>query len=72
MKRAPLAGLMVAGWLIALALLGGFKDDVEAMEQKQYCEMVAMYDEAEGIGWPDFEGTFAAECNADGSVKEAK
>lgn len=75
MRRAGSSGLLVPMILVLVLLLWVLTmtpdSDYNGVDsnQYQYCQMVAMYDQAEGIGWPDYRGTFAAECNEDGSVK---
>lgn len=74
MKRIsyPMTFLAVV-LVLATMYVAGLSDDTLALEQQQYCHMVHEFQLSGGeVGWPDFEGTFAAECNADGSVKEAK
>lgn len=70
MRLLSVSWLVVVCCVVAVVLLSNFSSYSDDMEQKQYCEMVAMYDEEAGIGWPDFKGTFEDECNPDGSVKE--
>lgn len=74
MSRCPklYVGLVVAALVLGVLALGGFKDAAEDLEQRQYCELVALHKANPDLGWPDFHGTFEQECNADGTVKEAK
>ena len=67
--RILLAVLVV---MIAAMFTGGFKDDAEVLEQKQYCEMVHLYKQYPGasVGWPDYENRFDLDCNPDGTIKE--
>ena len=62
----------IVALIAAAVVIGGFKDDATMMEQRQYCSLVALHKGNADIGWPDFRGTFDAECNADGTVKGAK
>ena len=74
-RRVPVVAILALVFvLLAVMAVLDFKDDTLARDQQQYCDMVALYQNNPGqeIGWPDFRNTFAAECNADGSVKEAK
>lgn len=58
MKRYQVA-LLVAGIVAALGVVGNmdFKDEVR--EQIAYCENVKA-----GV-WPDYNGTYKAECTSD-------
>lgn len=62
--------LTVVALIAAAAAIGGFKDDALAIEQAQYCKMVATWQQTDGeYGWPDYAESFKAECNANGTVK---
>ena len=49
--------------------VSGFKDDSLALQERQYCSLVALHRDNPDIGWPDYEHRFDRDCNADGTVK---
>ena len=65
-------GLVLAAVVVAVLVVGKFDRDAQRMEQRQYCDMVALGKQDPDLGWPDFRNVFDAQCNEDGSVKEAK
>lgn len=56
----PTVILMLA-CLAALAWIAGGEAD-EDLEQRRYCEMVALYKQDPSTGWPDYKGTYNSEC----------
>ena len=46
--------------LLAIGLMG--PDEVD-LEQRRYCEMVALYNQDPSTGWPDYKGIYNSECN---------
>lgn len=72
MSRCPklYVALVVAALVAGVLAISGFEDGAQAIEQRQYCELVALHKANPDLGWPDFHGTFEQECNADGTVKE--
>lgn len=63
---------LALGCLVVIAAIQYKLPDELELQQRQYCEMHALWLDSGGeLGWPDFHETFAARCNRDGSVKEA-
>lgn len=76
-RRINVQHIVLAVLALVFILLGAeavkdFGKFGENMEQKQYCDLVALHKQNPDLGWPDYAGTFNAECNADGTVKGAK
>ena len=64
--------LTVVFLILAAMAISGFKDDALAMQDRQYCDLVALHKQNPDLGWPDFDKRFERDCNADGTVKEVK
>lgn len=61
--------LTIVFLIIGAMVISGFKDDALVLQQKMYCQQVARFNANPDIGWPDYEHSFEASCNADGTVK---
>lgn len=61
--------LVAAALLLLLLVLSSKAEREEEVEQRQYCDLVALGKADPDLGWPDFRGTFDKHCNPDGTVK---
>lgn len=70
MNKRTKAGFLILGIVAGLtvsAVLSG-PDELE-MEQRQYCEMVALNREDPTLGWPDFNNTYDSECTHENGTR---
>ncbi len=51
--------LLIATLLGSILLASASDSDIEQDTEKNYCEMVALYEQSNGdLGWPDYKNTY--------------